>query len=398
MPDSFDANGLTVKTASEITTDLTTGLQGIYGADINVAQNSADGQSIGITTQTGVDVRELLVQVNASFDPDEAVGVILDQRCAINGVVRVAGSYSIFPIDITVSKTVALQGLDANFNSATGVGYTVQDSSGNKFILVDSVTLTPGLTTVDFRAALIGAVSVPVNTITTPVTIISGVTIVNNSSAAISIGNNEETDPQLRVKRQKSVANNSQGYLNGLKGALLNLPGVIDAEVYENTGSTVDANGIPAYGMWAIVDGGANSDIAQTIMFKRGYSCPQKGSVVVDILSPSGVLVPNKFDRPTAENLWLSFTIKTTTPDFSFDTDSIADYIAENLSYEVGAFAETSAPTTVAAAAITSFGGGGVAVLMQVSTDGVTYTDFLEPTDPAHQFTLDPTRIIITVV
>lgn len=398
MPDNFDATGLTVETATEITAGLTTGLQGIYGADINVQSNSPDGQKIGIITQEGVDIRELLVQINASFDPDQAVGVTLDQRCAINGVVRVAGSYSIFPVSVTVNKTLPLAGLDANAASATGTGYTVTDGNGNNAILLDSTTLTAGTTTLNFRAQAIGAVNVPINTLTTPVTIVPGVTGVNNASAAISVGEDEMTDVQLRVLRQNSVANNSQGYLNGLKGALLALPGVIDAEVYENTASTPDSNGIPAYGMWAIVDGGANSDIAQTIMFKRGYSCPQKGSVVVDILSPSNVVVPCKFDRPTAENLFIQFTIKTTTAGFSFDTTNIADYIAANLSYEVGAFAETSEVTAIAAAAIASFGGGGVAVLIQISTDGATWTDYVTPTDPAHQFTIAAGNITITVV
>ena len=94
MPDTFDATGLTVQTASELTAGLTTGLQGIYGADITVDQNAPDGQVIGIYTQGGVDVREVLAEVNASFDPDQAVGIQLDQRCAINGVTRGAVTIS----------------------------------------------------------------------------------------------------------------------------------------------------------------------------------------------------------------------------------------------------------------------------------------------------------------
>ena len=144
MPDVFDSTGLTVKTATEITTDLTTGLQGIYGSDIQTDQNSQDGQTIGILTQLCVDVRELLVQINNGFDPDQAIGAILDQRVTLNNIKRYGGTYTTQPIDVTVNKTVTLAGLDANFNSPTGTGYTIQDNNGNEFILIDTTTLTAG--------------------------------------------------------------------------------------------------------------------------------------------------------------------------------------------------------------------------------------------------------------
>src|SRR5947209_4720642 len=123
MPDSLSATGLTVKTAAEITSDLTTGFQQAYGSDINTDQNSPDGQIIGILTQENVDLRELIAQVNASFDPDQAQGSVLDQRVAINGIAREGGTYTNQPIDITVTATVNLQGLDGNFNDPNGTGY-----------------------------------------------------------------------------------------------------------------------------------------------------------------------------------------------------------------------------------------------------------------------------------
>jgi uncharacterized phage protein gp47/JayE len=398
MPDILDATGLTVETASEITSALTTGLQGIYGADINVDSNSQDGQTIGIYTQGGVDVRELLVEINASFDPDQAVGIQLDQRCAINGVVRVAGTYSIFPVDITVSKTVNLQGLDSQANSATGTGFTITDGQGNNVILLDSTELTAGTTTLDCRAQAIGAVSIAINTLTTAVTVVNGVTAVNNSSAAISIGQDEETDVQLRVRRGRSVAITSTGYLNGLEAALAAITGVISAACYTNRGDTADGNGIPAHGIWCIVDGGANTDIEQCIVGKINPGTNMKGSVSVPYTSPSGQVTDILFDRPIAENLYLKFTIKTTVTGFSFNVAGIKAYIADNLSYETGAFAETSAPTASAALAINSLGGGGVPVLMQISNDGATWTDFLDTTSPQYQFTLASANINITVV
>lgn len=398
MPDNFDATGLTVETASEITADLTAGFQGIYGADINVDQNSPDGQVIGIFTQAGVDLRELLVQVNNSFDPDQAIGAQLDQRCAINGISRAGATYTVQPVDVTVNQSITLAGLDGNFNSANGVGYTVSDDNGNQFILATTTALTAGTTTIEFRAAKLGAVSVPVNTITTPITIVAGVIGINNPSAPLSVGQNEETDPQFRVRRQRSVSLTSNGYLNGLEAALLALPNVTGAAVYENVTDATDGNGIPGHGIWAVVEGGANSDIANTIYVKKSDGANMKGSIVVNEISPAGIIVPIRFDNPTPEPLFLQFTIKQTTPGFSFDTTAIAAAIAASLSYEVGSFAETSVPTAAAVAAIQSLGGGGVPLLMEISTDDATWTDFIEPSTLGSQFTVAAADINISVV
>ena len=234
MPDIIDENGLQVKTFDEILQELKDGLRAIYGNDINLDQNSPDGQMVGIIAQVATDLRELLVQVNNSFDPDRAVGRLLDERVVINNIERIGGTYTIQPVELVVDRTVNLVGLDADFNNPDGTGYTVQDNSGNKFILVDSATLTAGTHELNFRAQQIGQIETTVGTITTPVTIVPGVVSVNNPNGPVGIGQREETDSQLRVRRQQSVALASNGYLNGLLGDVLALDGVTAAKLYEN--------------------------------------------------------------------------------------------------------------------------------------------------------------------
>lgn len=398
MPDSFGADGLTIKTASEITSDLVSGLQGIYGADINVDQNSPDGQQIGIITQIAIDLRELLVSVNAGFDPDQALGSILDQRVAINNIARQGGTYTVQPIDIVVINTVDLQGLDANYANPAGTGYTVQDSSGNQFILADSITLTPGTTSVNFRAKTIGAVTVPINTITTPVTIVVGVTSVNNSSSEISVGQNQETDAQLRTRRAQSVAIASNGYLNGLLAAVEAIEGVASAAIHENVTNAVDAAGIPAHGIWLIVDGGADTEIGNAIYEKKSYGANMKGAVTVDIVTASGDIFTALFDRPTAEILYVRFKIQKTGVSSAFDTASIKQYIVDAKDYSIGQYADTSSLTTIAAAAINAGSVPGVPTDMEISTDNATWFDYITPATFDKVFTLATTNITITIL
>lgn len=396
--DSFGADGLTVKSLNDIITDLTIGMQNIYGADINVDQNSPDGQLINLFAQACVDIRELIVQINSGFDPDQAVGSILDQRVVINDMERQGGTFTIVPIDIVTSGTVTLQGLDAAFNDIAGTGYTIQDNAGNQFILIDTITLPAGTATINFRAQKIGAVETITNTITNQVTIVLGVNSVNNSSASLTTGQNEETDAQLRTRRQQSVALASAGYLNGLLGTVLALTGVTQAKLYENFTDTVDANGIPAHGIWLIVENGANTDIATAIYDKKSYGANMKGSVVENIITDSGAIFQAKFDRPISQRLYVKFNLRKFISTTVFNTTAIAQYISDNINFYIGQPADTGSLTVLATNAVAAYGGGGAVLDLAISTDNVTFTDYISTATLAGQFTLAEGDIAITVV
>lgn len=398
MPDIIDASGLQVKTATEIKQELEDGFRTIYGPDINVDQNSPDGQMIGIVTQMAVDIRELATQVYNGFNPNRAFGRTLDERVVINNIERNGGTYTITDIDLITDRTVTLQGLDANFNDINGQGYTVQDNAGNEFILIDSATLTAGTHTLSFRARDLGRIETTIGTITNPVTVVIGVTSINNPSAPNNIGQNEEIDAQLRVRRERSPAISSNGYLNGLLGDILSLDGVTDAVLYENYTDVTDGDGLPPHSTWLIVEGGANTEIGNAYYEKKSYGSNMKGDVEVNIVTASGGLFTAKFDRPSAEDLYIRFEIQRTVPLYVFDEAVIKNYIVENLLYKIGNFAETSRVTVAALGGIDAQGGGGVPINVEISDDGVAWTDFLNVSSLDGKWTLDVSRIAITVI
>jgi hypothetical protein len=355
---------------------------------------------LGIFAQSVEDMLEFLVSINNGFDPDQAIGAILDQRVTINNIQRGGGTYTVQPISITVGATVTLQGLDSNYSSPTATAYTVSDSSGNLFYLATTTTFTSGTTVADFRAADIGVVSVPINTITTPITIVPGVTSVNNPNSAITVGQNQETDAQLRTRRQQSVALLTTGYLNGLLGAIQALPGVTEAALYENDTGSTDANSTPAHTVWLVVAGGAAASIAQEIYNRKSYGCGLRGAQTYNITTSSGQTFVAKWDNPTAETLYIKFTIQTipSGSGFQFNTAGIAAAMAASLVYGIGQIAETSSITLAALAAIAADGGGGVPLLMQISVDNSTWTDYLTTTGINYQWTVAAANITITVL
>lgn len=379
MSDSFDENGLQTATAPELLESLQTAFKEIYGEDILLDSSTPDGQWLNILVQKGVDVRGLLMQLYNSFNPDNAQGAILDQRCAINNVFRKAGTFTTVNISITTDRSLTLQGVDDQYNNPEATGFTVQDNEGNRFVLVNTQTLSAGTTSVLFRSETLGNVVVLPDTITTPVTIVLGVISVNNPTAATAIGTNEESDADLRTRRRQSVAISSYGYLNGLQAALLQLDGVNDAKVYENYTSLTDDNGIPPHCIWVVMDGGSSADIAETIYDKKSVGCDMKGDITYTITTPALTQFVARWDEADVTPLYIKFTIQPSTSGITFDTDAIETYIDSNLSFKIGEAAETSTITTLAQEAIDSVGGQGYAVDVLISDDEETWVEYLAP-------------------
>lgn len=374
MPNIIDANGLQTKTLAEIKAEILNGtadypgyLQ-IYGPDINVGPNSPDGQQVNIVAQATIDVLELLAQVYTSFDPDQAIGTVLDQRCAINGVVRRGATYTQQVVQVTVDRALTLPGLD----TAPSAPFTVADSAGNQFQLVNAYSFgAPGTQSLTFQAAALGPVETVIGTITQIVTTTLGVTGVNNSAAAASVGIAEETDAALRIRRANSVSLPSRGYLEGLLGALIDIDGVTQAVVLENDTNATDVNGIPGHSIWCIVAGGANDAIAQAIYRKRNAGCGMKGAVSVDVLQIDGTEFEVLFDRPTAVDLYIEADIVAITG--AVDLVYIAQQLAARLSYNIGQAADTASIVALIKeiAPNASVSGEGV------SDDDITYVPLL---------------------
>lgn len=379
MSDLFNENGLQTATAPELLQDLETAFRTIYGNDILLDSSTPDGQWLNILVQKGVDIRGLLMQLYNSFNPDNTQGSVLDQRCAINNVFRKAGTFTTVGIDITTDREVTLNGVDENYNSPNAVGYTIQDNEGNRFVLVNTTTLSVGTTNVLFRAENIGKVLVLPNTITTPVTVILGVVSVNNPTEATTVGIDEETDENLKIRRRQSVAVGSFGYLDGLQGSLLQLDGVNDAKVYENYTSITDTNGIPPHCIWVVMNGGSSEEIGNTIYSKKAPGCDMKGSITYTITTPAETQFVAKWDATSTAPLYIKFNLKSTVNGVSYDLNKIKQLMQEKLVYRIGECAETSSITTIAQQAIDAVGGQAYAVNVLISTDNNTWVEYLSP-------------------
>lgn len=400
MADTLNSNGLSVDSYSTLLNNIQSAMNTIYAPDgdnINFDSSTPDGQFTNILAQIGTDIRELTQEVYNSFDPDKATGVVQDSRYALNFLTRKGGAFTIQNIDITTDRTVTLQGLDGSYNDLNAASYTVSDNVGNQWYLIDTTTLLAGTTSLPFRSQNLGLVQPTIGTINNQVTKVLGVTNVNNSIAPTTLGESQESDAEFRIRRNRSTATNGQNNYDAMMGQLLELDGVTDVQVHVNNTSTTDSTGTPAYTVWVIAEGGANSDIAN-IIYQNSSGLPTRGEVSVDIPSVSGQAFTTSFDRANPVPLYIQFDLKNTNANTNISEDSIKEYIVENLTFGLGEPAETSYITEVASNSLLQYGTGIYALNVQVSTDDGTWSDFIASTSLQNKFVVDTTRITINQV
>ena len=379
---------------------IQTEMNSIYAQDgevLNFDSETPDGQMTNIWAQGGTDSRELALEVYNSFDPDKCSGSVQDSRFALNYITRNGGTFTIQNIDITTNKTVELNGLDGAYNDVNAASYTVSDNAGNLWYLIDSVTVQAGTNSLPFRSQNYGSYQPVIGTITNQVTKVLGVTSVNNSVAPTTLGQLQESDLQFKIRRNRSTAIKGQNNYDAMLAQLLELDGVSDADIHINNTNTTDSTGTDPYTVWAIVEGGANTDIADVI-YQNSSGLPTRGSVNIDVTAISGQVFPVNFDRANPVPLYIRFDFKLTTILSAVDLTGIANTMAENLTYELNETAETSKITEAAAEAINTNGGGGFALNIEISTDGDTWTDYIPSASIQDKFVVDSTRITINAV
>lgn len=372
MADELTYSGISTKTNTELLEEIQTFLQENYspnGEAIDFSSGSPDGQFSEILANIGTVHRELLTAIYNATDPSKCDGVQQDNKYQLNYVYRKGGTYTTQNIAITATKTVTLQGLDGSYYDNTATAFTVSDDAGNLWYLVDTTTIYTGTTSLEFRAQNTGAVTPTIGTITNIVTVTDGITAVNNLVGYTTLGIDQESNMSFRIRREQSIGNQSGNNADTILGNILALEGVNTCRVHENDTNSTDSTSTPAHTLWVIVDGGANTDIADIIYSNKGGS-GTRGSVTVPIATVAAQTLNIKFDRPTVKSIFIKFDLQIVGDATTISQIALKEYIADNLIYELSEDAETSKITTIAANAIQAQNGDAYALNVEISSGG----------------------------
>ncbi len=215
------------------------------------------------------------------LDPDFSIGQALNVLIKISGITRRAATRSQVDVSVITTRDVTLP-----------EGYSVEDDLGQIWETSSEVDLTTGTTTVTLFAENFGAVEADAATVTEPVTFVLGVSSVTNSAAA-TVGRDEETDEELKIRRNRSLETPQSSSIGRLYTALGEVTGVTDVVVYENDTDSTDSDGIPAHSLWITVEGGDVEDIAECLAKNKtggkGMVGAVNGTWDETIISPMGL-------------------------------------------------------------------------------------------------------------
>lgn len=299
----IDASGLHLPTYHDILNSMIEEMKGIYGSDIYLENDSADYQFLSILALKISDSYQAVQYAYNSRSPQTAIGAALDAVVKLNGIKRKEAGHSTVEVVITGTPFTEIK---------NGV---VADVSNVEWILPKSVIIgDTGSVTVSAVCRDNGAIVAERNTIKKIVTPTYGWISVNNEKTAIP-GVSIETDGELRQRQTISTSIPSQTMLEGTLGAILSLPDVTRAAVYENDTNSAAKNeksnphGLPPHSITCVVEGGQDDDIAKAILYHKGIGCYTNGEKEIYIKDKNGYTNTVRFTRPSYINVKVEVTL-----------------------------------------------------------------------------------------
>lgn len=295
---TIDENGISAPTYADVLDYLKDKYRAIYGPDTYLDDDSQDGQLVGVFAASINDANATTVAVYRSFSPATAQGDALASNVKINGIARKAASFSTADILIVGQAGVTI---------TNGIA---KDANSNQWTLPASVIIPPGgAITVTATCAALGAIAAAAGTINQIGTPTRGWQTVTNPAAA-AVGAPVESNAALRQRQTVSTALPSLTVLDGIIGAVSNVPGVTRLRAYENDTATTDANGLPPHSISLVVAGGDNTDIANAIAVKKTPGSPTYGTTAVVVQDVYGRPITIRFYRPSSAGVTVAISLK----------------------------------------------------------------------------------------
>jgi baseplate J-like protein len=294
-----DASGFHYPTYDDIKQELVSEMKRIYGQDLYLENDSQDYQMISAFALKIYDTYQAIELDYNNRSVKTAIGTALDTLVKNSGITRKKASHSTVKLTVTGEPGTGI------------IGGLAKDPAGNTWALNDYYLIIPpsGSIQVGATCTKLGDITTNVNTITKIVNPTKGWISVTNPTIP-AMGQPIETDEQLRRRHSISVANPSQTVIESTEGSIAAIPGVTRYRVYENDTSLTDSNGIPSHSICAVVEGGADKEIAQAIYLRKGPGCGTYGSSTVQLIPRSTVPINIKFSRPTVVDIDVQVKIK----------------------------------------------------------------------------------------
>jgi len=314
MSDDFGISetGFNRKRLDELLSELNGAMQAIFGLNFNISPESPDGQINGVISESNANLWEIANEAYDAFNPSAATGITLSNLVQMNGITRLAATNSRASLTITGTANITIPSGSQVSTSDTGSVFITEselvlDGAGNGVVFANAFLTGPVI-----------ALAVTLTVIDNPVT---GWDTVTNGADA-TLGTNEETDVDLRARRERSVSKTAQAIVDAMFAAIANIDGVTAVTVLENDTDIVDANGLPPHSTQAIVVGGDDAEIAESIFLKKAAGITPFGTTTVPVLDSQSISHDISFSRPAEVDIFVEVDL-TTDSDYPSNGDDL---------------------------------------------------------------------------
>jgi uncharacterized phage protein gp47/JayE len=190
-------------------------------------------------------------------------------------------------------------------------GTTLRIISGDfvsSFVLSVSANITVSLigTPAQMRAINTGPTLALAGTLINIVNPVVGLERIFNYTD-LPTGRNEETDSELRARRQESLQVVGSATVEAIRSRLIqNVADVLAVSIVENRSDTADMDGRPPHSYEVVVSGGVNEEVAQEIWNTKPAGIETTGDIEIIVTDSQGGLQPIRFTRPTDKYIWVN--------------------------------------------------------------------------------------------
>lgn len=262
---TFGPTGFIAPAESDIFNGVMADLQAAFGGGLNPALNTPQGQLATSTAAIIGSINDDFVFMTNMMNPNFSEGRWQDGIAYIYFLTRKPSEPTV--VQATCSGLAGL---------VIPAGSLAQADDGNIYTSTQDGTIALGGTVViPFACNVSGAIPCPANSLTTIYQSIIGWDSIDNLVDGV-IGQDVESRSAFEARRFQSVAQNSQGALPSVLGAVLAVPNVIDAYVTENpTASPLTVGGVTlnANCLYVAAVGGVAADIAKAIWTRKAPGC-----------------------------------------------------------------------------------------------------------------------------
>lgn len=292
---------------------------------VDFNENSPFIQAINTLIANNALTWEALEGVYNQFNPNNAVGPALSGLVQLNALTRKPATPSTINLTLTGTPgTVIAAGQEVS-DAQQNVTYVTDED-----IIIDVLGTRDGTATANVDGPLVSLAG----TVTTIITPIVGWDTVTNPTDS-KAGNIEETDEELRKRRASSTEAPSVAPVEAIYSNILQLDGVTFSRILINNTLLVDARGIPGKHIAAIIVGGSDDDIADTLFLRSPAGAGFFGNTNKVLTDIQGESYDIRWTRPDPIDIEVEVDI--TIIDVNTFPDDGADQIAQAIiDYAIG--------------------------------------------------------------